>query len=203
MSRLGPGGTLGGVRTSNNFFQMMAIAGFVDTVVVKHLEDKIEKSAKELEALMKQKILTNDCGLVGNTSFTQSLKGGSTPLVNSGQLVAGIASKEMPVGSVEIKGGLTNRTRSFFVGIARDIGGKSPSKGHLGKWTAVSLYTVAKNQVRGYTVTLPGKAKIKKVVPKRDFRKEPLAAHKERHKELMKEGAAHAMLLLGRGAGPI
>lgn len=199
MARVGPSGgvrldRVPGVRVFGNFDQVYRIAPFLDKVVHDNCERNLQKSAAELESLMKRMIVRNQCGLASNGDLTQELKGGATPLVDRGHLVRAISTAKQ-TSNVTYRG-TTGKVTSCFVGILRTAGIKMPSS-HLGKYVPISLYTLAKNQVRGYTVTLP-RTGVKKVVPKRDFRDAPLQAHRERHKQLMGNAVAHAHKTLGQ-----
>ena len=177
-----------GVQIFGRFDRLCSIAPAYDALLHQQCEKQIEKSAAELESLMKRMIQGDECGLAKNGDLTLSLKGGSTPLVDNGHLLNGISSKKI---EDKVSAGGSDRTvTSYFVGIQRNAGLKMPSS-HLGKYVPVALYTIARNQVLGYTVTLP-KNGIKKKVPKRDFRKPVKDAFKDKFKEDMADAAVTA-----------
>jgi hypothetical protein len=176
--------------------QAARLAGFIDSVVEAQCEDKLEEAAKKLEKQMKDSILGNKCELAPNGDFTTELKGSSVPLVDTKQMVNGIRYKMYGRGEFNLPKEKTNRFRAAFVGILRDSGITYPSS-HIGVWRPVSLFLLAKNQVRGYTVTLPGN-KVQKKVPARDFRKAVRDSFKEEYMELMKSGASAGFMRLVR-----
>jgi len=185
--------SLPGIQVFGNAQQISNMGLFIDTVGHKHCEDNIEKSAAELESLMKQMIQTNACGLKENGDLTFSLKGAKPPLVDSNQMVNAITWEKITKNHTFE--GTTYPVSSCFIGILRTAGIKGPSS-HLGKYVPISIYTQARNQVRGYTVTLPMN-KVKKVVPKRDFREKPMEAYKEQYQENMRDAVVKTIKQLG------
>jgi len=185
--------TNSGISFIGNFARVYSLAPALEVAIHAKSEKNIEKSAAELESLMKKMILEGRCGLAQNGSLTLLLKGGSTPLKDNGHLVRGISSEK--VDASVVKGGTTHTVTAYFVGIKRTAGLKMSSS-HLGTYVPVSLYTLARNQVRGYTVTLP-RTGIKKKVPKRDFRGPVRDAYKEQFKENMTDAVAKAVKELG------
>jgi hypothetical protein len=196
MSRLGGFGSFATIRLTSNAAQAARMVGFIDTVVESNCEDKLEESAKKLQKQMKEAIKGNQCELAPNGALTRILKGGSVPLVDTSQFVNGIRYKMLDKESVSFNKGGTNRFKAAFVGILRDSGITYPSS-HLGVWRPISLYKLAKNQVVGYTVTLPGN-KVKKKVPARDFRKAVWAQYGDEYKDLMKSAVSSAFSRLVR-----
>jgi hypothetical protein len=173
---------------SGNVARAAGMFGFIDKVVVESCDDKLEKSAKELAEKMKQMLVRKQCGLSLNTMFTVEMKGTNTPLIDSSQLANSITYKLLDKGQADLPGNKSNRFKAAFVGVLRD--GMLKSGGSLiGKQTPVALVTIAKNMVKGYTVTMPSN-KVKKHVPSRDFRKEPWRDFKEQYYESMKDGVA-------------
>jgi hypothetical protein len=188
MSRLAGLGSIGTMRLSSNFVQLAALTQFIDKVVEEQCENELEKAASELADKMKAMLLRNECGLARNTDFTQGLKGSSVPLIDSGQLANAITYKLYDGGQMDVPGAKTNNFKAAFVGIMRN--GPLKSGGSLiGSQTPVALYTVAKNQVKGYSVKMPNNNAVKKVVA-RDFRKVPYDEFKEEFLERMKDGVA-------------
>ena len=173
-----------------NVARASAMSGFIDKIVTDNCDDKLEKAAIKLTDKMRSMIIRKECGLAANTDFTQSLKGGNIPLVDSGQLVANITYKMLDKGEASV--GVTvqkvNRFRAAFVGVMRQ--GPMKSGGSLiGIQTAKELFNIAKRQVFGYTVVMPGSGAIKKV-PARDFRKAPRDWFEQEFLEDMKDGVA-------------
>jgi len=197
MSRLGGLGSFATIRLSSNAMQAAALAGFVDKIVDDNCADKLKKAASDLADKMKEMLVRNQSGLAPNGELTIQLKGSTVPLVDSSQLANSITYKMLDEGYADLgasKAGVakTNRFRAAFVGVMRS--GPMKSGGSLlGMQTAVELYTVAKNMVRGYTVKLPSNG-VKKKVPSRDFRKEPLSQYKDEYLEMMKGGVSSGLM---------
>ena len=191
-------GGLAGVRMTSNAMQMARMTHFVDTVVRDHCDDNIEKSAAELTDLMKKMIINKQCGLAPNTALTQQIKKGNIPLYDSGQLMNGITWKRLDAGQADLGKDKTNTFSACFVGVQRQAGVRGPAH-QIGIYNSVNLFNVARAQVTGYTVTMPNN-RVKKVVPKRDFRKKPYEKHKDRHEELMRTGASTAFSKLSVGS---
>jgi len=183
------------IRLTGNVARAAGMAGFMDKVVIENCDNNLERSAAELASKMKSMIVRKQCGLASNTELTQKVKGGNIPLVDSSQLVNGITWAKVGKGQAKLTKNRTNNFEAYFVGVNRNAPIKAPSS-HIGEYQPVSLYNIAKNQVRGYTVKLPRNG-IKKVVPARDFRTAPYDAHKERHRELMANAVASGIKVLG------
>ena len=176
------------IQFSGNVARAAGMYGFIDKIVVKHCDDKLEESAKKLAEKMKQMLVRKQCGLSLNTMFTVEMKGTNTPLIDSSQLVNSITYKMLDSGQAGLPNNKTNRFKAAFVGVLRD--GALKSGGSLiGKQTPVALVTIAKNMCSGYTVKMPSN-KVKKHVPSRDFRREPWKDFKEEYYENMKDGVA-------------
>lgn len=190
MSRLGGLGGFAGVRMTSNAMQAARMTGFVDIVVRDHCDDKIEESAAKLVSLMQTMIVDKKCGLAENTELTQKIKGGNIPLVDSSQLVKGITWQRLEAGEAKLPKDMTNTFSACFVGVQRQAGVRGPAH-QIGTYKSVNLYNVARAQVTGYTVVLPNNG-VKKVVPKRDFRKKPYEKFKDEFAEDMKTGASQA-----------
>lgn len=195
MSRLGGMGALGGVRISSNAMQAATMSGFIDKNVRENCDKALEKNAAELADNMKKMIITRQCRLAANTAFTQEMKGGNIPLVDSSSLVQGITWKRLDKGEADLGGGKTNNFAACFVGVLRNAkvsGGAS----QIGGYTPTYLVNLAARMVTGYTVTMP-RTGVTKLVPARDFREKPYRENLEKFQEEMGNGVAFSLKTLG------
>lgn len=176
------------VRLTGQWGSLMALGEVVKNTTIPELEKSLERSALELLAKMKEGIASRSLGLAPNTELTQRLKGGNIPLIDSSQMWQNITMSKLidkaPSGGDE-------EYRAYFVGVNRKAPMHRATGSELGSPKPISLYNIARKQVKGYTVVLP-RTGIQKKVPARDFRKKPYKEHKKRHKELMQSGVSSA-----------
>lgn len=186
--------------------KLQMLKSLVHTRTKKELEEALEKSATELVSRMRKGILHQEFGLAANTSLTIELKGGSIPLVASGQLVANITKSKLSgadskalgdvlkrFGDKALSGdGVGDMADAYFVGVKRTAPMVRADTVRLGTYRAISLFNVAKKMVKAHTVKLP-RSGIKKRVPKRDFVTPAYKQHRKRHFELMEESVAKAL----------
>lgn len=186
--------------------KIQSLKSLLHTRTKKELQEALEKSAEELVSNMREGILRQEFGLAANTELTIRLKGGSIPLVASGQLVKNITKSKLSekdskaigdvlkrFGDTQLSaGGVEDMTDAYFIGVKRTAPMVRANTIRLGTYRAISLFNVAKKMVTKHTVVLP-KSGIKKTVPKKDFVTPAYRQHRKRHFELMGESVVKAL----------
>ena len=175
---------------------LQSFATVAKNATIDELEDALKRSALELEAKIKEGIASNRLGLAPNTALTQELKNGNIPLIDTGQMWQNITTSDL---ITKAEGVEADEFRAYFVGVKRSAPMHQPKTTKLGTPAPVSLYNIARKQVRGYTAVLP-RSGLRKKVPARDFREKPYKEHKKRHMELMKS-AVHEAITVGISKG--
>jgi len=187
-------GGLAGVAISKNALQAASMFSYIDKSVRENADKELDGVAEDLEKKMKSNISTGQAGLTANTAFTIDMKGNTTPLLDSEQLVKAITTVKYGEGEAKLPKDRTNTFSAIFVGITKNPVVRM-SASQIGDFTPVYMHTIALNMVKGYSVVLPNG--LVKKVPRRDFRTKCYNEIKDDFQERLGSAVAYSYRSLG------